>query len=432
MSFLDRFNPFKSKQLTFDGVLQPLNRKSIFQPFGFSTYNFQKLYQIQQNNTLLIDYFNNIAEVSAPVMKYVDGASQIKVTTNIPEVDKLLLNPNNYQSWDDFFSLAILYKRLLGNTIINAFAPIDLFTATTKPKQLFILSPQFTAIQVKENKDWRQTIIEKYVFDSSEVNKEAISTDPELILHLKESNPNFLNNQYFYGESRFCACGKNIESITNSYGAKIKLYTSGPRLIITGKSQGEFAAANVSDNIEVVQKAMSRYGTGADQYPNLVTDIPLDVFNASLNVQQLQLNENNAADFQRICDAQNMDSKIFSDSTNSTYNNKKEAEKSFYNNGFKSEINGSITDIMEWLKKWWPNLEYTIDYSGISQITEANIEENNRMLEDCKLGLMTRNQYNLAIGKEEILEPEFNEYRIFVPTQGWILNGQNIVQNGQF
>jgi len=77
-------------------------------------------------------------------------------------------------------------------------------------------------------------------------------------------------------------------------------------------------------------------------------------------------------------------------------------------------------------------LEYTIDYSGISQITEANIEENNRMLEDCKLGLMTRNQYNLAIGKEEILESEFNEYRIFVPTQGWILNGQNIVQNGQF
>ena len=94
MSFFTKINPFKKKNIDFIGELQPINRTALFQPFGKTSYNFQRLFTIQQNNRLLIEYFNNIAEVAAPVMKYVDGASQIKINCNIPEVEKLLLNPN--------------------------------------------------------------------------------------------------------------------------------------------------------------------------------------------------------------------------------------------------------------------------------------------------------------------------------------------------
>lgn len=426
------WNPFKKKFVNFIGESKPMIKPALFQTFGFSSYNFQKLYYNQQNNKLLIDYFNNIAEVAAPVMKYVDGASQTKFICNIPEVEKLLNNPNGFQSWDDFISLVVLYKRLLGNSIINYFTTVDLFTASAKPKQLYVLNPEFTAIKIFENKDFRQTKIDKYIFNSLEVNKDELSIDPEFILHLKEPNPNFLNFQYLYGESRFCSCYKNIESITNSYNAKIQLYTSGPRLIITGKSQGEFASANTSDNIAVVQEAMQKYGSGANQYPNMVTDIPLDVFNASLNIQQLQINENNAADFQRICDAQNMDSKIFSDISSSTYANKEAALKDFYNNSFKSEMQTIFKDLEYDLKRFWPNLELTPDFSNISAIVSANIEENNRLLEDCKLGLITRNEYNEAIGKPIISDITFNENRVFIPSRGWVNSENlNIEGNGQ-
>lgn len=422
--------PFKKKSINFQGDFQPIQRTALFTGFGLGARTFQNLYRITQNNQLLIYYFNNIAEVAAPIMKYFDGASQVKFTCNIPEVEKLLNKPNHYQSWDDFISLVVLYKRLLGNSIINGLTTVDLRTARSAPKQLFVLSPEFTSITVDANKDFRLNKIKQYVFDSFEGEKSPLLIDPIGILHLKESNPNFSQNQYLYGESRYCGCSKNIECITSSYNTKANLY-DGPNLVITGKSQGEFASANQTGNIDTVQEALKKYGNKPGQYKNLVTDVALDVFKASFNVGELQINENNIADFQRLCDVQNIDSKVFSDSTSSTYNNKKEALKDFYNNGFRSEIDSTFADIEKWLQTWWPNLELTPDYSGISAIQEANIENNIRLLEDCKLGLMTRNQYNILTGSEEVQLPEFNEYRVFVPNSGWIMSGEtNNIPNG--
>lgn len=421
--------PFKKKSLNFIGDFQPISRTSLFTYFGISRHQFQNLYEIQQNNNLLIYYFNNIAEVAAPVLKYVDPASQVKFNCNIPEVEKLLSKPNSYQSWDELFSLAVLHKRLLGNAIFNGMSGVDLKTSRNMPKQLYLLSPQFVSIIVSQERDWRLTKIQKYIFDSREVNREILEIDPISILHLKESNPNFNNNQFYFGESRYCSCSKNIECITSAYNTKANLY-DGPQLIITGKQQGEFAAANQSENIKMVQEAMKKYGNKPGQYKNIITDIPLDVFKASFNVAELQLNENTRADFNRLCDAQNIDSKVFSDSTNATYANKQEAEKAFYTISFKSEIDSMFKDLENWLKTWWSGLELTPDYSGIHQITEASITENQRLLEDCKLGLMTRNQYNEATGRDIVQLSEFNEYRVYIPNSGWILN-QNLNQNGQ-
>ena len=400
--------PFKKKSLQYLGDFQPIQRTSLFTGFGLNNFGFSNLYQIQQNNELLIYYFNNIAEVAAPIMKYFDGASQVKFTSNIPEVDKLLNNPNHYQGWDDFISLAVLYKRLLGNCIINGLTTVDLTTSRIAPKQLFLLTPQFTSITVSENYDWRMNTIKNYAFNSLEAKRKALEIDPLAILHLKEANPNFLNNQYYYGESRYCSCAKNIECISASYETKADLY-QGPQLIITGKPQGEFGSANQTSDIATVQAAMKKYGSKPGQYKNIVTDIPLDVTKASFNVAELQLNENNLADFQRLCDVQNIDSKVFSDPKSSTYNNKKEALKDFYNNGFKSEMDGIFADLEQWLKNWWPNLELIPDYSGIQAIVEANIEENQRLLEDCKLGILPRNQYLISTGQEIESNEEFNE-----------------------
>src|SRR3989304_2005515 len=243
---------------------QSVSSTALFAGFGNFGYFFKDVYKTQQNNNLLIDYFNNIAEVAAPILKYSDGAGLVKFTCTIPEVEKLLLNPNYYQGWDDFFSTTILYKRLLGNGIINAFSALGV-DGTTKPKYLFIFSPQFTSIEVKNTTDFRQNEIVRYVYDTGEVNRKPIFSTPENILHLKETNPNVLNNQYLFGEGRYCGCGKNIESISNGYGAKVNLYKNGPRLIITGDGLSEFSAINVKENIEAVQERMKKYGWGKNE-----------------------------------------------------------------------------------------------------------------------------------------------------------------------
>jgi len=413
--------PFKKKNVIYN--------ESMFTGFGASTVVWNQVYKSQQDNNLLVDYFNNVAEVAAPVLKYSDGASQIGFKTNITEIETLLNNPNYYQGFSEWFSQVILYKRLFGESIINMLVASKLnqdFSTSRKPTNLYNLSPQFTNIKLTElnKRDFRDNTIEKYIFDSDENNVLALEIDPEFILHLKESNPNFVNNQYLFGESRYAGCSKNIQSIVEGYSAKVNLYKNGPRLIITGKSQGDFSSANTSDNVENVQKKLEKYGRGEGQYQNMMTDIPLSVYNASLNVRDLQLNENNQSDFDRLCDAQGLDSKIFS--KEAKFEDKKSALKDFYNNSFRAEIDSTFNDIENYLKTWWSDIELTPDYSQISEIVEANNEENRRLLEDAEKGLMTRNEYLEAIGKGLVLLPEFSEYFVY-DGKTWI--SLNNIQN---
>jgi hypothetical protein len=422
MKFINwNWNPFKN------------SKKQIYKPFSFfafgSSVEFKQIYKASQDNDLLIEYFNNVAEVAAPPLKYSDGAAQITLDTKNEEVKKLLTKPNYYQGFNEFFSLLVLYKRLFGEAIVDAFTQLKI-GESAKPQSLFLFSPQYTSIQTAKEKDFRFNIIENYIYDPAELDKNAIIVTPDKILHLKESNPNFINNQYLFGESRYAGCYRNIESIIEGYGAKVNLYKNGPQFIITGKSQGEFAAMGKSEDIDVVKKAMSKYGVGDGLMRNIITDVPLDVKNASLNVAQMQILQNNQSDFQRLCDAQGIDAKVFSETT--TFTNKEAALREFYNNSFRSEIDSIVNDLQTFLQRWWPNLnDLKPNYSQISEIVQANNQENERLLKDAEKGLITRNEYLLGIGKEERTEPEFNEL-FFLTSSGWtplVIAEANATQN---
>lgn len=418
--------PFKSKEIQRPSQAKSIYRGSIFDMFIGTPVTYKNIYTDTQNNQLLTQYFNTLAEVAAPVLKYADMAGQINVQTNIPEVDNLLKNPNYYQGWNEFISQMVMNKRLYGNSIVNLFTPVTV--GKQRPTALFNLSPVFTSIKTTDSNDFRVNKIENYIFDTKEPKKTALQIDPKFILHVRESNPNFKQNQYLFGISRFAGCEKNIESIKNGYDAKTNLYKNGPRMIITGKAQGEFSAVNSDDDIKIVQDKMKKYGYAGNEYNTLITDMPLDVTMASLNVAQLRITENNASDFQRLCDAQNIDSKCFSDNQGATFSNKEAALRDFANGAFKSEIESTLNDFMNKLREWWPSLDYTIDYSNINEIVKAELEANDRLLNDCKLGLITRNQYLEWTGAETISRPDFNEF-YFMTNTGWIPLTQN--QNGQ-
>jgi len=412
------WNPFKKKTSITIGD-NPKYQSGFLLGFGSSRVKYNQIYEANQNNNLLILYFNTLAEVAAPPLKYADGASQITLTTKNKEVLALLNKPNYHQGFNEFFSLLVLYKRLLGESIIDAVPQIKLGVEGKKPNSLYLWTPQFTSIKLTKDKDFRDNSIDKYIFDSKEVDKKILSVDPDKILHLKEVNPNFKNNQYLFGESRYAGCYRNIESIIEGYGAKVNLYKNGPRLIITGKAQGDFASMGKSEDIATVQKAMKKYGAGANKYNNLITDVPLDVTNASLNVAQMQILPNNQHDFDRLCDAQGIDSKVFS--KEAKFEDKKSALKEFYNNAFRSEIDATVNDLQTYLQRWWPELnDLTPDYSQISEIVQANNEESERLLKNAEKGLMTRNEYLEAIGKDARKEPEFNQLYYYTDRNGWV------------
>jgi len=375
--------------------------------FGGSKVSINKIFTSSQDNKLLIDYFNNVAEVAACPLKYMEGAKQVILKASIPEVQKLIDKPNDTQGGNEFFALQILQKRLFGNSFENAFTTITI-GSSPKPKQLFLFTPQYTAIQTNKEDDFRFRKILKYLFPKNQT--ENIEIEPENMLHLKESNPNFDNESNLFGLSRYVSCASAIQSLVGGYGAKVNLFENGPRFIITGKAGNKdaFAETNAveTESIDKIQKRFSLYGWAKQKYNNWITDKPLEVHNASLNVGQLKLTEHNTADFMRLCDAQGIDVKVFSE--NGKFDDKALALSDFYNNAFRSEIDSTVKDKQDFYRQWWPDLKLTVDYSNISEIVEAQDKENKRIFEDAKIGLITRNEYLEKTGQEPKNEKTFN------------------------
>jgi len=414
--------PFTKKEINFIP-----SKEYFFTPFKNIAIDWKQLFKDNQNNSLLLSYFNDIAEVQAPILKFADAATLVKIKSNVPEVEKLLSKPNPFQNYGEYISQFIIYKRLMGNSIVNAFSPLT--ADGKKPIHLFNLSPEFVKIQTSKDKDFRFNTIELYIFDSGDARKNKLEIDPEYILHVKESNPNFSNDQYLFGLSRYASCYRNIETLSNGYDAKKNIYKNGPRLAITGKAQGDFASVNTEDDLRGVQERYKKYGMREQDYNAFITDMPLDVKVISFNVQDLQITEMNASDFQRLCDAQTIDSRCFSDLKGSTFTNKEAALNDFYNNSFRSEMDSITKDHEAFLKKWWPNLELTNDYSAISYINKNDELVYASLFEEVKLGLMTRNDYFEKIGKERIKLPEFDQY--FFWSNGWFpVKNQNINTDG--
>lgn len=387
--------------------------------YGFSkTFNFNKIYTTKQNNDLLVKYFNEVAEFAAPILKYLDGTKQIKIEASIPEVQALIDKPNYYQTGLENFSQYILFYLVFGESVTN-FISARRALSGVKPVSLFNISPQFMGIKTKQDKyrpqdkDFRTDEIVSYLFNQDRQGLSTLVIEPKDILHLKECHPNFEDTQYLFGESRAASCYMAIESIREGYGAKTNLYSNGPRTYITGKSQGEFTSINETEDIDQLQKRLKKYGWDKDSYNTFLTDKALDVTVASMNVAQLQINENNASDFDTICNAFGIDSKAFSYYKGTTFANKKEALKDFYNNSFRSVIDIAVNAREKALKRWWPDLELRVNYSQITEIVEAELEEKDRLFENVKIGLMTRNQYLEQTGQDRISLPDFDKYHVF-------------------
>lgn len=404
--------------------------------FGTTIVNWNNVYKDSQNNLKLIQQYNNLAEISAPINKFADAFSLILpiIKQNGKEVKNhwlksLLEKPNDLQNWSAFISQLAIYYKLLGNAYITGNNTSDAINRTNKLTSLYNLPSQNINIELKNNeqKDFRLIEILNYIFTH---NNKAIKIPAEKVLHIKATNPNFKNNQFLYGLSNLVSVNKNIESIESGYSAKVNLYKKGARVIVTGKSQGEFGSVNTSETIkEVQEKFNNNYGLTEGQYQMLITDIPLDVKVISHNIAQLKINENNLADFQRICGVLDVPSILISDNDNSSYENVKEAKEHFYNVPFKNLVEDVFLDLTEYFKRFDKSIEVVPDFSKVSEIVKKQNESYAKVFEDVKLGLVTRNDYFELIGKDRVKIKEFDEYYFY--NNGWfsVENKENEKEN---
>lgn len=428
--------PFSKKETYVKKRNTNIPSPAFMQTIGNCTPNYIKLTGANknQNDELLINYFNTISEVSAPIRKYSNQISNITLKYLNQNGDKVENDPITNvvdKFWNESGELFFIYDLLLGNSYLQGFEQGTVETKGLKTlTELFLLPSEFTYINLKsQTQDFRNIEIKDYIIDVGGDYKE-LKLKPEEVLHIKTASSFTYSQNNLYGLSKLVPCEKNIQSIASGYGAKIALYNNGPRVIITGKSQGEFAAMAQTENTKDVQKRVNDiYGRTDGQFQIMLTDVPLDVSTISLNVGELKLNENNSSDFRRICNVYNQDSKIHGDPETSTFNNMNTALSDFYNGSLKALVNNRVYIINKFINKWSPDLIIKADYSNIKEI--ASFERANEQLEFEKAakGLITRNEYLKEIGKPTVNLPEYNNYYVYANDGKWY--PVNMQANGQ-
>lgn len=391
---------------------------------GNSSVVWSKYIPQTQNNLLLIENFNNFAEVSAPILKYADGSNQVTIDTYIKSGTELKLVTENDpikkqidKFWSEQSALMLIQYHLLANVYINFFEFKD-YVNNINIKELKLLPSQYTYIVPEYIKgiDYRLQRAKSYIvsIDSNHINLEI---EAENILHIKIQNPKADYNNYLYGISKLVSNGKNIDCLEAGYGAKNTLYRNGPRGILTGKQYpNEYAGLNAQtdeDAQQIDKRFNERYGLQDNQHQWMVATRPMDVTLISHNANELQLNENNRTDFEKICGVLSINPLAVCSTYGNTFDNVQAAITNFYTGSFKAVIEYLIDRIQRKINEWYPNYVFKPNFSRIAEIVASNKKANEEKLLQTKMGLYTRNEYFTFIGERTIPEPEFDEYRTY-------------------
>jgi phage portal protein BeeE len=308
----------------------------------------------------------------------------------------------------------------MGNTYINLVGK-DVFNKT--PTTMYVLPSQNTKVAIKGMKnerfegDFRSSELLHYVFVISESPERTVIIPKEQMLHLRTINPNYKDGSFLYGISPLVSAQYPVNAIYSGYSAKVGLYQNGPKTILSPNFPGnaEYGSFSLPDGeqIEAEQKRLQKYGLEEGQWQTVISKIALNANRLSYNISELRINENNIKDIQAICSAIGIDSRLLGDPSSSTFSNQEQSEKKFFQGTFMAYENNFFNDLTQKVRTYeaWKNRIIKPDFSDIPQLAESEQDLQDILLPNVEKGLMTREQYLMALGEStEDIPNEFREY----------------------
>jgi phage portal protein BeeE len=311
--------------------------------------------------------YENIPEFAAPINMIIEKSVEVphlyqelrgKEFQYLPDpYAELWQQPNQFQEEMDFYKMAMLYKFVYGEQIINMDYPVGMRKYIDK---LFLLPPNECIINFTNNfdDDWRKKQFESIWWKTKTIL-------PESFIYRKDINA--LTSPDKRGVSRLNCLrntGKELQAITEA-GIKT-IEDRGSMGLIFPESNGAFAEGDD----ETIRKAFyEKIGITGDKFPFLITSRPLQYVATGMNVQELGLDAARLKDFRNICMVMKAPSQLFNDVVNSTYNNIATIRKTFYENAIIPEVN-DLCRVKGKVVGLKTNARYIPDFSQVSALQE--------------------------------------------------------------
>ena len=368
------FDTFKKFRLS----LTQNDRNTIQRLFGSFHAN---QFAMSQENFLSKGYEGNV-DVYSVIKKIVDTAKnqsfiiEEKTSEGWQEIEEsslhdVLANPNKTKGYtfEDVLEMLLTYLLCSGNGILKGSTAIGFGNAI---QELDVLPTPHVCLDT--NDDFFNPLL-KY---SMKLDNKKYRFETEDIGHIRFFNPLFNSvDAAFWGLSPIQVAAQVVQSGNDRWQADANLLQNrGAIGLITDRSNHPMLPEEAES---VQQKFQARVGGTANFGKTIVTNKDLNYIQMAMSSQDLQLIEKGVINLRAICNVFGLDSSLFNDPANKTFNNRKEAEKALYTNAVQPTLDKVEAELNRWLvASHYPsgNVRFRFDYSEvpalqIDQKTEA-------------------------------------------------------------
>ena len=268
---------------------------------------------------------------------------------------ELLENPNPSQSKSEFLESACGYKKITGEAFIHGVSP-EMGVNSGKPKELWILPTPIMTVKFDGS-----GIANKFLIESAG-KSEDIPVDE--ILYIRQFNPGSANR----GMSTIEAGKRVVTQSNDAYDANMKLLQNlGPQGLLT---MDDAAANPTQEQIDLMEQKINRKYGGASNYGKaMVNSLNWKWQQIGLSAADLSLMESQKMSLRDICNLFNLNSQLFNDPDNTTYNNIQEARKAGITDAVIPEIEAFKNGLNSWLTpKYGENLKLGYDKNAFPEL----------------------------------------------------------------
>lgn len=299
----------------------------LFGGFGVNRLGNSQKSQLEEGYEANVDVYSVIKKITdtykaVPTIVERKTSEGWEIIADTP-IHELMANPNPGKgyTWDDIEEMIATYLLANGNSYLVG--QEGLFN--TRIAEVDVLpSPN---VNITSNQDFFMPNV-NYHF---ELNNQRKIFEQEQIEHIRFFNPSFMNTQdSFKGLSPIEVAARVVKVGNDRWDADANLLQNrGAIGLITDKSNRPMTP----DEARAVQNGFDRDTTGTHNYGKIkVTNKDLSYIQMAMSSADLQLIEKNVINLRSICSVYGVDSALFNDPANQTYNNRKEAEKAMFTN----------------------------------------------------------------------------------------------------
>jgi len=306
-------------------------REQIMRLFG--SFNANKI-GTQPSNLIEKGYEQNV-DVYSVIKKIVDTSKAIPwiIEQKTSEgweimedttIHELMANPNPSKgyTWDDIEEQMLVYLLANGNSYMVSESSFN----NSMIAEVDILPSPYVCPTTTNNNFFMPNI--QYQFELG-TNKRSYAMDE--VEHIKFFNPGYSSvNDSLLGLSIIQVARAAVKVGNDRWDADANLLQNrGAVGLITDRSNRPMTP----DESAMVQKAWNNDTSGTGNFGKIkVTNKDLNYIQMAMSSSDLQLVEKGVINLRAICNVFGLDSSLFNDPANKTFNNRKEAEKALYTN----------------------------------------------------------------------------------------------------